>query len=241
MRLFLAGTYCRPEVFQKHKPVYVLESFWYVKPWQIPEIPKYKDFLLDSGAFTFMNGKKADSFDGYLEKYIKFINDHDIKNFFELDVDSITGYEEVKRLRRILENKTGKKSIPVWHKSRGLDEWKRLTENYSYVAIGGFVVKEIQKKEYPFIPGLLDIAKRNGCKVHGLGFTSDEALKMGFYSVDSTNWQSSSRFGGIQYFNGKRMVNIKTPPGKVTKHYLIRDEFIAQEYIKFQKWAEIHL
>ena len=74
-------------------------------------------FLLDSGAFTFMHGIEASSkpvdWDGYLSRYIDFINRNNVQHFFELDVDSIVGYDAVKRMRARLEAETGKQSIPV--------------------------------------------------------------------------------------------------------------------------------
>ena len=60
-------------------------------------------FLLDSGAFTFMSGTNSPDFDQYIIKYIDFINRHDIKYFFELDIDSIVGYEKVKEYTRRLD------------------------------------------------------------------------------------------------------------------------------------------
>lgn len=129
----------------------------------------------------------------------------------------------------------------MWHKSRGLEEWIRLTKEYDYVAIGGFVIKEITKQDYKFIPQLLKIASQNKCKVHGLGFTNSDAYKMNFYSVDSTNWLSSSRFGNVEYFNGSKMVKYKTPPNKKTIHYKIRDKFVVKEWEKFQNYLDKNL
>lgn len=130
MRLCLAGTFPAEKIVKEYRPEYVLESFFYIRPWQIEEIPKWKMFLLDSGAFTFMHGIEASSkpvdWDGYLSRYIDFINRNNVQHFFELDVDSIVGYDAVKRMRARLEAETGKQSIPVWHRSRGLDEFKRL-------------------------------------------------------------------------------------------------------------------
>ena len=124
MKVFLAGTCSREKAFIGKNVDYMLESFFYVLPWQIERIPNMKMFLLDSGAFTFMNSQKGKvNFDEYLTRYINFINKYDIKYFFELDVDSIVGYEKVKQLRKRLENETGKKCITVWHKSRGKEEY----------------------------------------------------------------------------------------------------------------------
>ena len=92
MKVFLAGTYTREKAFIGKNVDYMLESFFYVLPWQIERIPNMKMFLLDSGAFTFMNSQKGKiDFDEYLTRYINFINKYDIKYFFELDVDSIVG------------------------------------------------------------------------------------------------------------------------------------------------------
>ena len=122
MRLCLAGTFPAEKIVKEYRPEYVLESFFYIRPWQIEEIPKWKMFLLDSGAFTFMHGIEASSkpvdWDGYLSRYIDFINRNNVQHFFELDVDSIVGYDAVKRMRARLEAETGKQSIPVWHRSR---------------------------------------------------------------------------------------------------------------------------
>ena len=132
----MAGTFPSEKIVRKNRPEYVLESFFYIKPWQVEEMPKWKMFLLDSGAFTFMHGVEASSkpvdWDGYLSRYIDFINRHDVQHFFELDVDIIVGYDAVKRMRARLEAETGKQSIPVWHRSRGLDEFKNLCRDYPY-------------------------------------------------------------------------------------------------------------
>ena len=121
MKIFMAGTCTKEEFLQEHKIDYILESFYTIKEWQIPYIKECKMFLLDSGAFTFMNSnKKKVNFNQYLNDYISFINKYDIKYFFELDIDSVVGYEKVKEMRAVLEKGTGKKCIPVWHKSRGL-------------------------------------------------------------------------------------------------------------------------
>ena len=78
---------------------YVLESVRYFEP-HLFEIIDLDTFMLDSGAFTFMtSSKKKVDFDEYLSKYIEFISKHDIKLFFELDIDSVVGYEQVSQYR----------------------------------------------------------------------------------------------------------------------------------------------
>lgn len=61
MKICLAGTTvleANKNIIQKSK--YILESFYSIKDWQIPIIKKCDLFLLDSGAFTFMNSYKGE-------------------------------------------------------------------------------------------------------------------------------------------------------------------------------------
>ena len=240
MKVFLAATNDKSFIPNITGSKYILESFYYFQEWQIPLIKKSKMFLLDSGAFTFMSGKKSNDFDGYLTRYIEFIKKHDVKYFFELDIDSVVGYEKVKQLRKRLEKETGKRCIPVWHKSRGKDEFLKMCDEYDYVAIGGIVTKEITKDQYPFFTWFLNEAHKRGCKVHGLGFTSIANLpKYHFDSVDSTSWKSGGRFGQLHiYKNG----TIKTITQKSKKAvYKPIDQNNFNEWLKFQKYAEANL
>lgn len=245
MKICLAGTYCREDMIKKAGMCkYALESFWYIKEWQLPKIKNCKLFLLDSGAFTFMsNSKKKVDWDEYVENYANFINKNDIKNFFELDIDSIVGLKKVEELRYKLEKLTNKKCIPVWHKSRGLDYWKKMTKDYDYVAIGGIVAKEIKPEEYKYFTILLDIAKKNNCKVHGLGFTGINYLrKYHFYSVDSTAWSSGWRFGTLYQFTGKGFKKIKYKDKRIKKNQGANvDLYNYNSWRKFQDYAEKYL
>ena len=242
MKVFLAGAYTRENAFVDKKVDYMLESFFYVLPWQIERIPDMKMFLLDSGAFTFMSGTGKADFDEYLTKYIDFINKYDIKYFFELDVDSVVGYEKVKEYRKRLEKETGKKCIPVWHKSRGKDEFLKMCDEYDYVAIGGIVTKEITKEQYPFFTWFINEAHKRKCKIHGLGFTDTNLLeKYHFDSVDSTAWLSGSRFGHIYYFDNGVMKRKTPPKGKKTVHYKLIDEQNINEWLKYQRYADKNL
>ena len=118
-----------------------------------------------------------------------------------------------------------------------------MCDDYNYVAIGGFVAKEILKKEYKNIPPLIEYAHKKKCKIHGLGFTSTSFYDtIRFDSVDSTTWTIGMRMGNACYFNGQGMrqyypsLNGKKPINinKLTKHNY-------SEWIKFQKYAENNL
>ena len=229
-------------IISEHKP-YILESFYYADDDTERLLPLFGDFLLDSGAFTFMmNATKKVEWEEYIERYADFINRNNIKKFFELDIDSVVGYEKVKEYRRRLENLTNRQSIPVWHKSRGIDEFKRMCDEYSYAAVGGIVAGEIKSTQYGAFPSMIAEAHRRNCKLHGLGFTSLAWLeKCHFDSVDSTAWTTGNRFGFVYRFDGKTMKKHDAPKGK----RLADGRKIAlnnyTEWIKFQKYAEVNL
>ena len=129
-----------------NKP-YILESFYYCDDYTERLLPYFGDFLLDSGAFTFMQGTSgAVDWDTYIERYAEFIRRNSIDKFFELDIDSVVGYDRVKPMRRKLESLANRQSIPVWHKSRGIEEYRRLCDEYPYVALGGIVSGEFTKQ-----------------------------------------------------------------------------------------------
>jgi len=181
------------------------------------------------------------NWDKYIESYAKFINNHNVKLFMELDIDSVVGIKEVERLRNKLERLTNKQCIPVWHRSRGKEYWLRMIKEYDYVAIGGIVTKEIKSSEYKYFHWFIQQAHKNNCKVHGLGFTNLKGIKeYKFDSVDSTSWLSGNRFGAIYKFNGKTMEKISKQPGQRAKTTdAAMNNF--KEWVKFTIYADKYL
>jgi len=240
MDIYLAGTYSSPCVIPDTEKIFVLESFYYIQEWMEPYIKEHWNFMLDSGAFTFMSNKQIGiniDWDKYVERYANYINKLDVKLFFELDIDSIIGLKEVERLRAKLEKLTGKQSIPVWHKSRGLEYWKKMVKDYDYVSIGGIVSKEIKSSEFGIFNPLLKIAKENNCKVHALGFTNQQGVKRyKFDSVDSTAWIYGNIGGYIYQFTGREIIQIHKPPNTRLKSKKVAIHNF-KEWVKFQKYA----
>lgn len=215
-KIFLASVVnVRTTIVPNFKPYYILESFIYLKT-KSKKAKEYlnwclsaEEFLLDSGAFLFINkSNKASKFtkealEKYIDDYIAFINKYDIKNFFEMDIDCMVGYDKVKEIRQYIEEKTNKKVIPVWHKSRGMDDFHEMCKEYKYVAIGGIAAGEIKRSEFDLLCELCDIAHSYGCKVHGLGYSPLSVLnerQCPFDTIDSTTW-IGHRYG--DYFDLK--------------------------------------
>lgn len=247
MKLYMADSgklreaYCEDATI-KHRP-YILESFYYADADTERLLPYFGDFLLDSGAFTFMqNSKSHVDWDEYIKRYADFIVRNNIQKYFELDIDSVVGYKKVLEYRAKLEELTNRLCIPVWHKSRGINEFKKMCDDYPYAAIGGIVSKEIKSDQYKVFPSMIKESHSRGCKLHGLGFTSLEWLqKCHFDSVDSTAWTTGNRFGFIYHFNGKTMEKIDCPKGKRLADSRKVALINYTEWIKFQKYAEVNL
>lgn len=236
------------DVFSRSS-IYILESFYYADEWIEKHIPFFKDFLLDSGAYTFFSCKHNNTnWEEYVDRYADFINRNKVNHFFELDIDKLIGYENVLKLRERLELKTGKQCIPVWHKSRGKEDFIKICEEYKYVAIGGLVgaggagTSAYSKELTKYFPWFINEAHKNGTKIHALGYTSLEGLtKYHFDSVDSTSWTTGNRFGCIHKFDGR---TIKTYSRK--KGQRLRDSKAValnnfMEWVKFQQYADIAL
>lgn len=229
----------------------ILESFYYCRKNDVIAklLPLLGGFLLDSGAFTFMqgNGGKCD-WDRYTEEYAEWINAHKIDLFFELDIDSIVGLREVERLRAKLEHLTGKQPIPVWHINRGKEYFlQQMCGNYPYVALGGIVGAKkgaaAYKQYQAAFPWFIQKAHEAGVKIHGLGFTGISGLKKyHFDSVDSTAWLYGNRGGYLYKFNPRTgdMDKIDAPGGHRLKS---QDAAIwnFNEWIKLQEYARKYL
>ena len=253
MKLYLAGENGKKSIIKgldedRLKGINILESFYYLKknPEFMRLVPSFGSFLLDSGAFTFMSGshKGAIDWDKYVEEYAAFINRHDVKLFFELDIDSIVGIKQVERLRDKLEDLTGKKPIPVWHKSRGKEYFIRMCEDYPYVALGGIVTKEIPREVYEKgFPWFIKTAHEHGAKIHGLGYTAIANLKKcRFDSVDSTAWLYGNRGGYLYKFKPEtgliEQLRVDYKSRMKSRESAVHN---FNEWVKFSQYADRYL
>lgn len=176
-----------------------LMSFYYLKQSVFEKVLAHSELMLiDSGAHSFQKGKKVDWVE-YTKRYAAWIKENDcpkIIGYFEMDVDNAIGYERVLYLRSILEAASDK-IIPVWHKNRGIDEYKKMCQQYAgkIVAITGFRNEDIKDEQYIMF---LKYAKRHGCKVHCLGMTRKDILdKVPFDYVDSSSWCQRGAYARI--------------------------------------------
>lgn len=187
---------------------YNLMSYYYLRTKKQLEKAQWirdhsKEILIDSGAHSFQKGKKVD-WVKYTYDYANFIKNFDRPNvvgYFEMDVDVVVGYENVKELRKILMG-VSDKIIPVWHRNRGIAEYINMCREFSgkIIAITGFRNEDISDEQYMMF---LKKAKEYNCKVHCLGMTRTRVLdKVPFDYVDSSSWKQPVIYASAK-INGK--------------------------------------
>lgn len=253
MKIYLAGEHGKKKICEQNlygssiklKDLNILESYYYLQNNAdfMRLVPYINSFLLDSGAFSFIQGKHNErtDWDRYIENYASFINYHDIKLFFELDIDSIVGIEKVNDFRDRLQKLTGKPPIPVWHRNRGKQYFIDMCKEYPYVTLGGIAIKEIKRDVFEKVfPWFISTAHKYGAKIHGLGYTSVEGLKKyHFDSVDSTAWLYGNRSGWIERFDPTNVTMnryVAKKGSRLKSKQAAINNFI--EWAKFAKYIE---
>lgn len=194
--------------------------------------------MIDSGAHSFQKGKKVDWVE-YTKEYAKFIQDFDqpkVLGYFEMDVDNIIGYDKVLELRKILEA-VSDKIIPVWHKNRGIDDFKKMCQKYNgkIIAITGFRNEDIKDEQYLMF---LKYARKHNCKVHCLGMTRQKVLdKVPFDFTDSSSWKQEALYGRV----GNKKVSRAYSKEKREEVFLLTyKKGIEMQEKYYQKWKHFH-
>jgi hypothetical protein len=177
--------------------------------------------MIDSGAHSFQKGVHVD-WESYTHEYARFIREFDRPNvvgYFEMDVDNTIGYENVLRLRETLRSESGvpEKTIPVWHKNRGIDEFKAMRREMSghVAAITGFRNEDIRDEQHAMF---LKHARSQGTRIHCLGMARTLVLeKVPFDCADASSWEHCVSFG-------RRLDGGRQPRPKCKEDYV--DQFI---------------
>lgn len=159
---------------------------------------KKVSLFLDSGAFS----AKTKGVEINLQEYIKFIKDNDdyIDHYANLDV---IGSAEKSFENQLTMEKAGLHPIPCFHYGEPVEYLKRYIDKYDYIALGGMVIGSTTALtdwlDYIFAEFICD--KKTflpKVKVHGFGMTSlPLMLRYPWFSVDSTSWVLTGRFGGV--------------------------------------------
>ena len=222
---------------EKILPINYLLSFYYISGNNYKDIlNKGKAIIIDSGAFTLQKNLNKDV-NQYIEEYKEFIKkiryNPKVDGFFEMDIDNQIGYSAVQDIRNDLFDLTDK-IIPVWHKSLGIPEYKRMCREYDYISFSGVNKEDIHRNNFKHF---VKEAHKHGTKVHGLGVSRKEILDtVPFDSVDASSWMEIVQFG--KKLNGVQLSSsfIKENAHRLRYYCLLKEQKRQIDYERY--WNE---
>jgi hypothetical protein len=181
----------------------LLVSYFYLKQFELNKHRYlYRDWVMDSGAFSaHFSGKEIDLL-AYIEKSKELMaTDPTLTEIYSLDV--IGDWKgSLRNCEQMWE--AGVKAIPTYHVGEPESVLIDLASRFDKIALGGAVGLHAKKK--------LEWARQ--CfkriwpkKVHGFGFGGERyILSLPFHSVDATNWEiGPCKFGNWKAY-GKMSV-----------------------------------
>jgi hypothetical protein len=224
---------------------YLLQTFYELNSKRIEaEVAEFienkgvDNFILDSGAFSLFNGIKKLSYNDlklYIDKYCDYINKYEIKQFVEMDIDSVIGYEEVKKINKYIESRVGRKPMYVYHIERGKADLEIACKENDYIMWGGIAKARVEEE---VVNSFVDYCYDFGTKVHLLGYTPMELDKVkNLYSCDSSSWTMGGRAGNIFQFTNNRMDSFKVDEKKRVSFYQLNNHNLNQ-WIKYQHYLK---
>jgi len=144
--------------------------------------------FIDSGAYTVehVSGKKMS-----LKAYMKFLRKHDFPVYANLD--KIASWEETLKNQKTMESE-GLKPIPVYHMYEPIQVLKDYVGSYDYVALG-FRSKSATDRARL---ATTVFEQFPDTKFHMFAITQPEIMiNYPFYSVDSSTWLNSIKYGAL--------------------------------------------
>lgn len=184
----------------------ILLSFHYYQQTNLDELlekkfaPHYPEIFIDSGGFSAATqGAQID-----IHAYIAFLKKygHRVAVYANLDVigDAVATAANQARMED-----AGLRPLPVFHTGEPWEQLEAYVERYPYVALGGLVpYMRRWRKIMPWLVRAFKVAKGRAV-FHGFGATAWGMVKaLPWYSVDSSSWSSSFRFGQVPLFDVRR-------------------------------------
>ena len=213
----------------------LLESFFKKNTGLDRMIEKHSDLslFLDSGAYSAF----TQNIDIHIDEYIEYIKtNREFISIFAV-LDSIGDPEKTLKNQLYMELK-GLLPLPCFHYGEDHRYLQYYVEKYKYIALGGMVKKPKNQLRYWLdeIWGIY-LVNTDGTakvKIHGFGMTSVTFMKRyPWYSVDSTSWVLTGRFGTVFCNVGDYNKIIISNKGDITgaNHYCQLDKH-SQERVQ---------
>lgn len=190
----------------------------------------YRDWVLDSGAFSAHNSGKVIKLQDYIDTCKELLaSDPTLTEVFALDVigDWRASHKNTLEMWR-----QGVPAIPTFHP--GKEPWevlKGMAKDFPKIALGG-VVGMVKKQKEKLIEQCF--ARVWPCRIHGLGMSGEDmVMKYPFHSVDATNWE----IGPCAFGNWKTFGNMSIRGSKQNLRCEV-EWHLKLERTARQRWAK---
>lgn len=162
----------------------------------------YRDWTLDSGAFSAFKSGKSISLTAYIETCKELIaNDPTLVEVYSLDVigDHVATLNNTEKMWA-----EGVQAIPCFHVHEPYEYLTHLASHYPKIALGGVALNKGKAK----LDWATDcFARVWPKKIHGFAFGGAKAImSLPWHSVDASNWQAGpTMFGRWSAFGGANL------------------------------------
>lgn len=183
-----------------------------------------EEIFLDSGAYSaYTKGVNIK-----IEDYIRFIRTHGVK--FYANLDNIKSWKKTEENQQRMEA-AGLEPIPVWHIFESFDVLKQMCKDYEYVALGFGPSKSAKERARTSASIFENFPDTN---FHMFAITQPKLMmEHPFYSVDSTTWLNSGKYGALITPWGYINIGRNTENKQHFQAQTREDKIRWQTYLKF--------
>lgn len=224
----------------------LLVSYYYIEPFLANrERYRYRDWVMDSGAFSAHNSGVHIDLQKYIDKCLELQStDKTLTEIFSLDVIPADHKPETVQhaAEQSLKNceemwRQGVPAIPTFHRGEQEEFLYEMAKKYPKIAIGGVALLRGDQKRL-FCEQVF--ARVWPKKIHGLGMSSEELVYgLPFHSVDATNWElAPCAFGNWQKFGSMSVRGSNQDLRSQVKFYLDMEAKARVRWAKEMKELE---
>lgn len=162
----------------------------------------FRDWSMDSGAFSAHNSGKVIDLTGYTEECQRLLStDTKLAEVFALDVID-DPYGSAKNTAYMWSR--GVPAVPTYHQGEPWDVLEGLARDYPKIGIGGMVGLHAKAKKEWIGQCFARVWPK---KIHGLGVAGEDILlAYPFHSADATNWEMGpTAFGRWASYGGSNL------------------------------------
>lgn len=217
----------------------LLVSYYYLEPFlKNQERYMYRDWVMDSGAFSAFNSGGSVDLSRYTDKCLELLSkDPTLSEVYSLDVIPKHGEKDSQKERLACAAKAAEQSlknaeemwrqgvpaIPTFHQGEPEEFLLQMAREFPKLALGGVALER----------GDFKLAWLEQCfariwpkKVHGFGMSGEEIVyALPFHSVDATNWElAPCAFGNWVKFGTMSVRGSEQDLRSQVRHYLEVEE-----------------